>query len=417
MNLRTYLYNIYNKRLHALTHRDFRIYWLGQCISLLGTWMQNIGLAWLVFSMTDSPLLLGLLETARFLPVTLFSLFAGVIIDKYPKRKILLITQAISMILAFILAALVFTGMVKYEYVLILALVLGFSNTIDMPARQSFTVEMTGKEDLMNAIALGSVTFNLARIIGPAIGALVLALWGAGWCFLFNGLSFMAVAASLLRIEAKPYVRKEAERESMLKEIKDGLKYIAGERLLIQTVLFIVISGIFVYNYEILIPVLTKNVLYQDEKVYGLLMSSLGLGSLLGAMMISMRGRSKAGSTTLFIGSVTVSMLLILIGLARIYYITIILLIVSGITNVWFSTNANLTLQLTAKDEYRGRVMSVFSLVNSGTAPLGYMLSGAAAGSLGADRAFLLFGAAAVVLAVLIKVFFHIKEKYEMKCS
>jgi predicted MFS family arabinose efflux permease len=314
------------------------------------------------------------------------------------------------MVLAFILSVLVFTKLIRYEYVLILSLILGFSNTIDMPARQSFTVEMTGKEDLMNAIALSSVTFNLARIIGPAIGALVLAFWGAGWCFLFNGLSFIAVIVSLLRIEAKPYVREKAKNSNMIGEITDGLKYIVGKRPLIQTVLLIVTAGIFVFNYDVLIPVFTKNILKQSESVYGFLMSSLGIGSLLGALMISMKNKPKSGSKILFLSSVIVSILLILIGLTRTYYLTMILLIVSGITNIWFNTSANLTLQLTTKDEYRGRVMSVFSLVNSGTAPLGYMLSGAAADTFGADKAFFLCGVVTIVLVGLLKLVFSINE-------
>ncbi|MDF2881793.1 MAG: arabinose efflux permease family protein [Clostridiaceae bacterium] len=412
MNLRLYFNNIYNNKFHALTHKDFRIYWLGQCVSLIGTWMQNIGLTWLVYSITGSPFLLGLLETVRFLPITLFSLFAGVIIDKYPKRKILLITQTISMALAFILAALIFTNKTRYEYILILALLLGLSNTIDMPARQSFTVEMTGKEDLMNAIALSSVTFNLAKIVGPAIGALVLALLGAEWCFLLNGLSFIAAIVSLLKIKSHPYVREKANSSNMLKEIKDGLIYIVHERRLIETILLITIVGIFVYNYIILIPVLTKITLHQDEKVYGVLMSSLGIGSLLGAMMLSIKSRSRVSFRMLMFSSALLSLLLIFIGLTKAYYITMILLAVSGIINIWFSTYSNLILQIKTKDEYRGRVMSVYALVESGTAPIGYMFSGAAADKLGADNTFLLCGFITIILIALLNFVFKVLKSY-----
>lgn len=410
MNLNIYFNNIWNKRFPALKHKNFRIYWLGQCVSLMGTWMQNIGMTWLVFSITGSPLLLGLLEAVRFLPITLFSLFAGVIIDKFPKRKILLITQTISMALAFILSALVFTKTVRYEFILILALVLGFTNTIDNPARQSFTVEMTGKEDLMNAIALSSVTFNLARIVGPALGALVLAVWGPAWCFLLNGLSFITVIISLLIITVQPYRREMAKGSNILAEIKDGLKYLVYERHLFQTITLILVAGVFVFNYEVLVPVFTKNILNQGEQVYGFLMSSLGIGSLLGALIVSMKRKSKESSKILFLSLTTVSILLVLIGLTRAYYLTIILLVLSGITNLWFNTIANVMLQLTAKDEYRGRVMSVFSLVNSGTAPLGYILSGVTADRLGADTAFFLCGAVTIVLIALVKLGFS-REK------
>lgn len=411
MNTGLYLEKLYYKKFHALTHKDFRIYWLGQCVSLLGTWIQNVGLTWFVFSLTGSPLLLSLLETVRFLPITLFSLFAGVLIDKYPKRKILLITQTVSMISALALSGIVFTHNARYEYILVLALILGFSNTFDIPARQSFTVEMTGKEDLTNAIALSSVTGNLTRIIGPAIGGIILAFFGAGWCFLLNGLSFMAVIISLLRIQAKPYVRERAQNRNIFKEIEDGLKYIARERLLLQTMLLIVITGIFAFNYEILVPVFTKNVLHQSEEIYGLLMSSLGIGSLLGAIIITVKSKSESTIKTLIGSSIIVSVLLILIGFTRIYYLTAIFMVISGVFVIWLNTTANSTLQLTSKDEYRGRVMSVDSLVSAGTAPFGYMLAGAAADRFGADITFMLSGVLSVALIFLLIWFFSIKRK------
>lgn len=411
MNITTYFINLYHKNFHALTHKDFRNYWVGQSVSLIGTSMQNIGLMWLVFSITGSPILLGLLETVRFIPITLFSLFAGVVIDKYPKKKIILITQTISMILAFILAVLAFTHMVRYEYVLILALILGFSNTIDMPAKQTFMVEMTGKEDLVNAITLSSVTGNLARIMGPAIGGFVLAFWGAGWCFLLNGFSFVAVIASLLRIKAKPYVREKAERGDMLKEIKDGLKYITSNKLLLQTILLTVIAGIFIYNYDIIIPVFTKDILQQGEKIYGLLISSMGIGSLIGAVIVSMKSKWGSKMKILFGSFVVEALLLITISFTRTYYLTSVLLIISGIFNVWFGTAANSALQLASEDKYRGRVMSVYSLVYAGTAPVGYMFAGAVTDKFGADMAFSLSGVLAIAFMAVVFLLKRFKSR------
>jgi predicted MFS family arabinose efflux permease len=280
-----------------------------------------------------------------------------------------------------------------------------------MPARQSFTVEMTGKEDLMNAIALSSVTGNLTRIVGPAIGGLILAFFGPGWCFLFNGLSFMAVIVSLLRIKAKPYVREKSQNRNILKEIEDGLKYIVGERLLLQTTLLIVIAGIFEFNYEILIPVFTKNVLHQSEKVYGLLMSSLGIGSLLGAVIITIKSKSGATVRTLIGSFAMASVLLILISFTRLYYLTAIFMVISGVFVIWLNTTANSILQITSKDEYRGRVMSVYSLVSAGTAPFGYMFAGAVADRLGANTAFLLSGVLSIALIFLLFLLFSIKAQ------
>jgi MFS family permease len=410
MNAAQYSKKLFRSNFHALTHRNFRLYWIGQCVSLVGTWTQNIGQSWLILSLTGSPLLLGILGAVQFLPITLFSLFAGVFVDKYPKRRILLITQTISMVLAFILSALVFTHHVRYGYVLTLALILGFSNTIDLPTRQSFTIEMAGKEDLMNAIALNSATFNLARILGPAIGAIVLATFGAGWCFLLNGFSFMAVIASLLKIEVKPYVREKVQSSNILKEIMDGLKYIVSEPSLLQTLLMVLVVGIFVFNFNILIPVFTKTILHKGEKVYGLLMSALGAGSLLGALMVTIRSKSGPKLKVLIGSSIMISISLILVNFTKNFYITSLLLIVTGIFNIWFSTTANSTLQMTSKDEYRGRVMSVYSLVFAGATPIGNMFAGITSDRLGANTSFLLSGALTILLIALILFLSKIKK-------
>jgi len=410
MNIFKYSKTVVRTNFPALTHKNFRIYWFGQCVSLVGTWAQSIGQTWLVLSLTGSPLLLGILGAIQFLPITIFSLFAGVIIDRYPKKQIILITQFTSMILAFTLSALVFTRTVSYGHILILALILGFSNTIDMPSRQAFTIELAGKKDLMNAIALNSASFNLARIIGPAIGALIMASFGAGWCFLLNGFSFLAVIVSLLKVEVTPYVRKKVSDINMLKEIKDGLKYIAREPALLQTIVMVLIIGIFVFNFNILIPVFTKNILHQGEKIYGLLMSALGAGSLVGALMVSVKSKSGPNMKILLRSSIMVSITLILISFTRTYYYTAILLVLTGIFNIWFSTTANSTLQITTEDEYRGRVMSVYSLVFAGASPIGNMFAGITSDMFGANTSFLLSGVLTIVLIALLSLFFKLRQ-------
>jgi predicted MFS family arabinose efflux permease len=277
-----------------------------------------------------------------------------------------------------------------------------------MPTRQAFTIEMAGKEDLMNAIALNSATFNLARIIGPAIGALVMASFGASWCFFLNGLSFMAVLVSLLKIKVKPYVRKKVSGD-LLKEIKDGLKYIIREPLLLQTILMVLIIGVFVFNFNVIIPVFTKNVLHQDEKVYGLLMSALGVGSLFGALMVSIKSKSGPKVRVLIGSTVMVSIMLIVISFTNTYYYTAMLLVITGIFTIWFNTTANSILQITAKDEYRGRVMSVYSLVFAGATPIGNIFAGLSTDKFGANTTFLLSGVLTIVLMALLKLLFKIK--------
>lgn len=411
MNVVPNFKNMLQNNFHALTHKNFRLYWLGQCVSLIGTWIQNTGQTWLVLTLTGSPFLLGLLGAIQFLPITIFSLFAGVVLDKFPKRKILLLTQTSSMILAFILAALVFSHHVRYGYVLIIALLLGFTNTIDMPTRQSFIIEIASKEDLMNAIALNSATFNLARIVGPAIGALVFSFFGAGLCFLLNGFSFMAVIISLLKIEVEPYVRRKVSNSNMLREIGDGIKYIIGEPILLQTVLMVLIVGIFVFNYNVLIPVFTKNILHQSAKGYGFLMASLGVGSLFGALMVSVRSKSGPKIKILVGSTIIISIMLILVSFTRTYYLTAVLLVITGVFNIWFSTTANSTLQITSKDEYRGRVMSVYALVFAGATPIGNIFAGGVTGKFGANIAFLLSGVLTIVLIILLMLLFKMKKK------
>lgn len=395
---------------HALTHKNFRYFWMGQCVSLIGTWMQNIDQSWLVYTLTDSPFLLGLVGTIQFLPVTIFSLFAGVVVDRFPKKKILLVTQTISMLLAFTLSALVFTGTVKYQYILVLALILGLTNTLDMPTRQSFMVEVVGKQDLMNAIALNSATFNLARILGPAVGAIIMQWVGAAWCFFFNGLSFLAVIYGLTKIEPIPYVRKKNSENKILKEIADGIKYIYQTPVLFKAVLMVSVMGIFAFNYSVLLPVFTREVLHKQGDTYGFLMSALGIGSLIGALTVSLRSKSGPKGTVMLFSAVVVSVMLMMTGFSRIQILTALSLALTGIFNINFSTTANSTLQINSEDEYRGRVMSVYALVFAGSTPVGNLFAGTAADRLGASWAFTLSGIILLGFMTIFALLFNRKK-------
>ena len=415
MNIAASAKRLINNNFHALTHKNYRYFWFGQCVSLIGTWTQNIGQSWLVLSLTSSPFLLGVVGTMQFLPVTLFSLFAGVVTDKFSKKKILIFTQTISMILAFILSALVFTNTLKYGYIIILALCLGFCNTLDMPTRQAFNMEIVGKEDLMNAVALNSATFNLARIIGPAIGAMLMGYLGAGWCFLLNGFSFMAVIYGLVHIEVVAYVRKKTSQKGILKEIGDGLKYIVKIPILLDTLILVSIMGIFVFNYSVLIPVFTKNVLHMDAKTYGVLLSALGAGSLIGALLITFKSKGGPNRILMIGSSIAIGIMLIFTGMSNLYYLTALSLAITGIFNMFFSTTANSTLQLNSKDEYRGRVMSVYSLVFAGFTPIGSLFSGFIAEHYGARVCFILSGICTIVLILLLITWIKLRKKSDNK--
>ncbi|KRE98944.1 MFS transporter [Paenibacillus sp. Soil766] len=391
-----------DRHFHALTHKNYRYMWLGQCVSLIGTWMQNIGQSWLVLTLTGSSLKLGIVAACQFLPILLFSLFAGIIVDKFPKKKILILTQSVSMILAFALATLVLTDTVRYEYILVMALLLGLNNTLDMPTRQAFNVEIVGKEDLMNAIALNSTTFNMARIVGPSIGAVMMAWLGAGWCFLLNGVSFIAVLYGLIHIEAAPYVRKLRAKEGILKEIKDGIVYIAKDPILSPTVLLVTVIGTLAFNFNILIPVFTKNVLHMGETTYGTLMSCLGVGSLAGALTMSFRSKRGPKLKLSMAASCMVAICLILNGLSGSVWVCGTLLAFTGFFNILFATNSNSALQMYAKDEYRARVMSVYSLVFAGSTPIGSLFSGFIADRYGANGAFVACGVLTGLLCLFI---------------
>lgn len=409
MKVKNNIANFTKNNFHALSHKNFRYYWSGQCISLVGTWMQSVSQSWLVLSLTKSPVLLGLIGTIQFTPVMLFSLFAGPLVDKFPKKKILIFTQTIFMVLAFILAFLTLTNKIKYYEILILALILGFINTIDMPTRQAYAIEIVGKEDLMNAIALNSATFNLARVIGPAIGGLMMAYVGAGYCFLINGISYIAVIYGLFMIKAPSYVRKKNKNTNVLKEIGEGLKYIKENPILLETLFMVLVVGIFVFNFNVLIPVFTKNILHKGEKTYGLLLSALGAGSFLGAISVSLKSKRGPKKKTMMISAMTISVFLMLISFSNQYYLTMIFLFCTGIFNIYFSTTANSTLQMNSKDEYRGRVLSVYTLVFAGATPFGNMFAGITSGKFGADTSFFLSGI--LTLTLISTLFFKFKNK------
>lgn len=396
----------------ALGHRNFRYFWFGQCISLIGTWMQNTGQSWFVYTLTNRPLMVGLVSMCQFTPMLLFSLFAGVVIDKFPKRKILLFTQTSAMLLALTLGILALTGTVRYWHILILATLLGIVNTLDMPTRQSFVIELVGKEDLLNAIALNSTVFNLARIVGPAIAGIAMGLWGPAFCFLANSLSFVAVIFGLFMIKTRPFVRKENANKNIFKDIKAGVQYIFSTPILLTSVTLTAIIGTFAMNYNVLIPVLARKVLHQEGMGYGFLMSAMGLGSLIGALTVATRSKKQPKLTKLFISGFVVSCMLLIIPLSNIYALTALLIMITGFFNINFSTTSNSTVQINSKDEFRGRVMSVYTLVFAGTTPIGSFIVSNITDKFGPRVGFVVSGLITMTLILTVLAF---KRKAESK--
>lgn len=389
----------------ALTHRNFRSFWLGQCVSLIGTWMQNIGQSWLVYTLTDSPFLLGLVSTLQFLPILLFSLFAGSLIDIFPKKRLLMITQTAAMLLALTLATLVLTGWVQYWHILILATLLGFVNTIDMPTRQSFVAELVDRKDLFNAVALNSVIFNGARILGPALAGILMATFGIAFCFFINAASFMAVLFGLSRITVSGSVKEYGG--SALKQIfnidvfigiKEGLVYIYKSGILFRTLITALAVTTFAMNFNVLIPVFARSVLAQGETGFGLLMSIMGIGSLCGSLLLAVTKKMGALKFHQNYGPIVIGLLYVAIGLNRNFYLTGALLMCAGFFLVSFNATNNSTLQINSKDEFRGRVSSAFTLITVGSTPIGSLYSGAISDRFGGGMGFVACGTATLIL-------------------
>lgn len=404
----------------ALKHQNYRYYAVGMLISMIGTWMQNIAQPWLAFSLTHSAFLLSLVGALQFTPVLLFSLPAGVIIDRYPRKTIIMVTQAASVVITLILAILAWSGKIQYWQLLVLATAQGFVNTLDMPTRQAFVVEMVGRDSLMNAIALNSTIFNLSRVIGPAIAGILIAAVGVPACFLINAISYAAVLVSLFFIHpvtlageaqqdvaAKPNHESEGSlsRSKQRKgksrasaDILEGIRYILKDPILVEAMVLIAIIGTFVPNYSVSVPVFTTEVLHLDESGFGFLMSFLGIGSFAGALYIAAISQSGPSRRIMKILPLLISLFMILTGFTSTFFQSALMLGLTGFFFVAFTSNTNSTLQLTSSDKYRGRVMSVYSLIFGGSTPIGNLYTGFVIEKFKSRMGFIACGVIMVVL-------------------
>jgi len=409
-NFRQLKYNI-KKIFPAFRHKSYRLFWTGQGISLSGTWMQTTAQAWLVYELTGSPFLLGLIGALEFTPVMLFSLFAGVYLDRHSKKKIILLTQSTAMVLAGILTVLVLTGTVAFWHIAVIAVLMGFVRTLDMPTRQSFMIELVGKHHLTSAIALNSVTFNLARIVGPAVGGILISQFGIGFCFLFNALSYMAVLISVFYINPRVIENTETVRKAVLLEIKEGLKYIRGKIILSRPLIVLGLVSLFAINFNILVPVLAKSVLGTDAQGFGYLLSALGLGSIIGALTVASASHKIDRKMMIRYGPYAISIAMIIIGLSVNFGMAVVFLILLGIANLMFFTSINSTLQLNSDSKYRGRVMSVYTMVFGGVTPFGNLFSGSVSDRWGGRAGFIICAVIVIVLVALIRFYMRDEKK------
>ncbi len=359
----------------ALRHRNFRLYFYGQLTSLIGTWMQSVAQGWLMHRLTDSAFMLGLLGFCQFLPVMLVSPWAGVVADRVDKRRLLLVTQSFALLQAVALATLVTLGVVKPWMVLGLAFAFGTFSAFDLPARQSFLVEMVGKEDLSNGIALNSMAFNTARVIGPAIAGVLVASVGEAGCFWLNSISYVAVLFSLWRIVVPRHV-DERGAGSALSTLQEGVRYAWNVGPLRNLLLLLGFTAGFGFQYQILLPVYTRDILHAGPGVYGMLVSAFGIGSLLSALLMTRKLNRWGLRRNLLIGLTSGGIGMAVFAWSRWLPLTLAMGFLAGFGLILYVATTNTMLQLTTEDRFRGRIMSFYTLMFVGTAPIGALASG-----------------------------------------
>ena len=388
------------RALSSLRHRNFRLFWTGQLISLIGTWMQGVAQAWLVLQLTGDPLALGIVAAAQFSPVIVFGLFAGVLADAIPKRTALVGTQVGAMVLALALGLLVSTGSVQVWHVYLLAVLLGVVNAFDMPIRQSFVVEMVGRRDIVNAVALNSGVFNGTRIVGPAIAGLLIAGVGLDWCFYINALSYVAVIVGLLRMrpaELLPVERSGLQRNwrSVADQLVEGLRYVRGSGPVLVALIVLGVVATVALNTPVLIPVLARDVLGGNAETFGFLMAASGIGSVLSSVSIAFGQRPTM--RLLLLGATAVGVAMIGLGLSRDLYLSLALMLLAGWGTIAMAATTNSLIQLSVPDLLRGRVMSVYTTVFAGSVPLGGLFAGSIAALAGVPAALATGGVLALV--------------------
>ena len=385
----------------ALAHRNFRLFFIGQGISLIGTWMQNVGEGWLILTLTNSPFYVGLTSALSSLGVLLFSLYAGVIADRTDKRRFIVFMQVAFMLEAFAVAILVWTGVIQVWHVLTLATLLGIASAFDIPMRQSFVYDMVGKDDLMNAIALNSSLFNGARVIGPAIAGLLIAAVGIAACYFLNGLSYIAVIVGLLMMTL-PRPQRLESTVSVWAGFREVLVYLRNDARLRVLMILTAILSIFGFPYLTMMPVFARDVLHRGAGGYGALTSSVGIGAVLGALGVALRSsRIRARGRLMLMGGTAFGILLILFAGSRSLGLSMVLLGLAGCAMIVNNSITNTLLQMAAPDHLRGRIMGFYSFVFVGMAPFGAFLFGIVAEHTGVSTT-IAAGGAIVAVAVTI---------------
>jgi MFS family permease len=378
-----------------MRHRNYRLFFAGQGLSLIGTWMMTVAQSWLILELTGDPLLLGIVAAVQWMPVLILGLFGGIVADALPKRRTMLGTQGFAALLSLTMAILVFTHTVAVWHVMLIAFLLGIRNSIDLPTRQSFSVEMVGKQDVGNAVALNSAMFNGARVIGPAVAGITIGTLGIGVAFLIDAISYLAVIFALVAMKeedlhARQGIAPPTSVREVAENLKEGLRYVRHTRNVVLPILTVGLVSTFGMNFTVVIPPFVQEALHGDATTYGFLMAATGVGSIISALAIAFSGRTVP--LVIGAGGATLGLALIILGNVHAFPVAFAAMFLAGIGSIAMAATANTLVQLTVPDHLRGRVMSVYTTVFAGSTPIGGLITGAVASGLGAAMAIVLGG-------------------------
>jgi predicted MFS family arabinose efflux permease len=388
----------------SLKYPNYRLWFIGQLVSLVGTWTQTTAQGYLIYQLTKSPAFLGYASFANGLPSWFFTLYAGAIADRVPRRTLMVITQTSMLVLAFILAILAFTNQVQWWHILILTFLLGISNAFDAPARQAFVLEMVEREDMTNAIALNSTMFNSALVLGPAFGGLVYAWVGPGWCFTINGISFIAVIIALLLMRLKPFVPISSNNDT-LADVRDGMNYVMSNPEVRNLIINIFIFSIFGFGFVTLLPAWAVAILGGDATTNGFLQAARGFGSLIGALTVAAMGRIKIRGKVWTINSFLLPFMMVIFAYMRSLIPSLLAIACAGFATMMVLNVTNAMIQSRIADEMRGRVMGIYTFFFFGAFPLSSLVAGWAAEKIGEPLTVII--SAAILLVFSLWVFWR----------
>jgi MFS family permease len=387
--------------LRALQHKNYRLFFSGQTVSLIGTWMTRIATSWLVYRLTGSAMLLGVVGFAGQMPSFLLGPFAGVLVDRWNRHRLLVVTQVLAMLQSLALGILTLTGVITIWQIIALSLFQGIINAFDMPARQAFVVEMVEKrDDLANAIALNSSMVNAARLLGPSIGGLIIAATGEGWCFLLDGISYLAVIASLLAMKITSRMIKPRNGANSWQQFREGWSYVSGFPPIRNVLLLLALVSLVGMPYTVLMPVFANEILHGGPNTLGLLMAASGVGALTGALFLAARRSVLGLGKFIPLSAAMFGAGLIAFSFSRLLWLSLLLMVITGLGFMVQMAVSNTVLQTIVDEDKRGRVMSFYTMAFMGTAPFGSLLAGSAAERIGAPYTLMLGGLGCILGAL-----------------